>query len=86
MRIKGAWYGAMGRWRAKDKLEAEIRNTGTVSGKRFIFRFQGGRMTLSGDSTYPDVGGLCDPLMPEVTFRLTEGDIDTKTRMYWEPN
>ncbi len=85
-RIKGAWYGTMGRWRAKDKLEAEIRNTGTVSGKRFIFRFQGGRMTLSGDSTYPDVGGLCDPLMPEVTFRLTEGAIDTKTRMYWEPN
>lgn len=77
-------FGAIGRWRAKDKLEIELRNTRTVSGKRFVFHFAKTALTLTADSTYPDVGGLCDPLTPEMHFTLEEGEVHTKTRMYWE--
>lgn len=82
--VNGAPYGAIGRWRAKDKLEVELRNTRMVSGKRFVFQFKGSQLILTADSTYPDEGGLADPLTPEMRFALAEGEVNTKTKMYWE--
>ena len=82
--INGVPYGAIGRWRAKDKLEVEIRNTKMVSGKRFVFSFSKTALTLTADSTYPDVGGLSDPLTPDMHFVLEDGEVHTKTKMYWE--
>ncbi len=82
--VNGVPYGANGRWRAKDKLEVELRNTRMAGGKRFVFRFAGDKMTVSADSTMPEIGGLGDPLTPEITFTLESGEVSTKTRMYWE--
>lgn len=82
--IGGAPYGAVGGWRARDKLEMELRDTRTASGKRFIFQFAGDRLTITADSTIPEVGGLADPLTPEVRLTLAEGAVSTKTKMYWE--
>ncbi len=82
--INGVPYGANGRWRAKDKLEIELRNTRMAGGKRFVFQFTGNKMTVNADSTMPEVGGLADPLTPEMVFTLKEGEVNTKTKMYWE--
>lgn len=82
--INGVPYGANGRWRAKDKLEIELRNTRMAGGKRFIFQFAGDKMTVNADSTMPEIGGLADPLTPEMTLTLEAGEINTKTKMYWE--
>lgn len=78
-------YASIGRFRAKNKLEAEFRDTRMVSGKRFVFEFTEDGMTLNADSTYPDVGGLADPLTPEMHFRLIKGAVSTSTQMYWQP-
>ncbi len=83
-RINGVLYGANGRWRAKDKLEVEIRNTRAVAGKRFTFQFAGDKLTLTADSTIPEIGGLGEPAQPALTFTLEEGEVSTKTKMYWE--
>lgn len=85
-RVGGVLYGANGRWRAKDKLEMEIRNTRTVAGKRFVFQFAGDKLTITADSTIPEIGGLGEPLMERLTFTLKEGEVSTKTKMYWEVN
>ncbi len=82
--IKGAPYGANGSWRAKDKLEVELRNTRMAGGKRFLFQFFREKMSLNADSTCPEVGGLGDPLTQEITFTLQDGEVSTKTKMYWE--
>ncbi len=82
--IGGAPYGANGRWRAKDKLEIELRNTRMTGGKRFVFQFSGDKMIVNADSTMPEAGGLGDPLTPEMTFTLENGEVSTKTKMYWE--
>ena len=84
--IGGTTYGANGRWRAKDKLEIELRNARMAGGKRFVFQFAGDKLTLTADSTIPEVGGLADPLPPTLTFTLQEGEVTTHTRMYWEVN
>ncbi len=82
--ISGVLYGANGRWRAANQLEIELRNTRLASGKRFIFRFAGDKMTVTADSTCPEIGGLADPLTPEMTFTLQKGEVSTRTKMYWE--
>lgn len=82
--VGGVPFGANGRWRARDELEVELRDTRMAGGKRFIFRFAGEKMTLTADSTIPEVGGLSDPLTPEMTFTLKDGEVSTKTKMYWE--
>lgn len=61
-------YWSVARWRAHNKLEAEIRNTTTCSGTRFLFTFNGEVLTLSMDSTIPMQGGLGDEIRPEITF------------------
>lgn len=80
----GTVFGANGRWRARNKLEVEIRNTRMVSGQRLLFQFDGGKLTLSGDMTLPESGGLAGNPLPPVTLTLREGDVNTKTKMYWE--
>ena len=85
-RVNGILFGANGRWRAKDKLEFEARNTRAVAGKRLVFQFTGDKLRITGDSTVPEIGGLGEPLMNELTFTLKEGEVSTKTKMYWEVN
>ncbi len=85
-RVNGALYGANGRWRAKDKLEIEARNTRAVAGKRFIFQFTGDKLKITSDSTIPEIGGLGEPLMEALTFTLKEGEVSTRTKMYGEVN
>lgn len=82
--IGGVPYGANGRWRAKDKLEVELRNTRMAGGKRFVFQFTRDKLIVNADSTCPEAGGLGDPLTPEMTFTLQEGEVSTRTKMYWE--
>ena len=85
-RVNGVLYGANGRWRAKDKLEIEMRNTRAVAGKRFVFQFAGDKLRVTADSTIPEIGGLGEPLMKPLSFTLKEGEVSTKTKMYWEVN
>ena len=82
--LGGLSYAACGGWRARNKLEVEIRCNRYASGKRFIFAFDGAALTLTGDATVPEVGGLADPLIPEVRFTLSQGEVNLKTRQYWE--
>ena len=84
--IDGVPYGANGAWRAKDKLEVHLRSARLAGGKRFVFHFAGSKLAVSADSTIPEIGGLADPLTPTYTFTLREGEINTKTKMYWEVN
>ena len=85
-RVNGVLYGGNGRWRAKDKLEMELRNTRTVAGKRFVLQFAGDKLYITADSTIPEIGGLGEPLMETISFTLQEGEVSTKTKMYWEVN
>ena len=55
-----------------------------AGGKRFVLQFQGDKLILNADSTIPEAGGLADPLTPEYSFTLKAGDVNTKTKMYWE--
>lgn len=82
--VNGVPYGANGNWRAHDKFEVEIRNTTMAGGKRFIFRFNENKLTVSVDSTMPTFGGLADDLVPDMTFTRAEGEVTTKEKMYWE--
>ena len=49
-----------------------------------MLQFQGDKLILNADSTIPEAGGLADPLTPEYSFTLKAGDVNTKTKMYWE--
>lgn len=84
--IGGTLYGANGSWRAKDKLELHLRNARMAGGKRFVFQFTGDKLLVTADSTIPEIGGLADPLTPAFTFTLSQGEVNTRTRMYWEVN
>ncbi len=81
--IRGVPYGANGRWKP-GALEVELRNTRMATGKRFTFRFGETSMTLTAESTFASEGGLNDEPMPEMTFALADGEVTTKTKMYWE--
>lgn len=82
--VDGVPYGANARWRAHDTIEVEIRNIRMAGGKRFLLQFGGDKLTLNGDSTMPQAGGLGDPLTPTYTFALADGEVSTRTKMYWE--
>lgn len=66
--IDGTLFGACGFWRTIDTLEIEFRNTCMISGKRFLLRFNKESLTVSADSTIPDVGGLADRLTQTIHF------------------
>lgn len=82
--VGGVPYGANGSWRSHNKLEVELRNTTMASGKRFVFRFEGSKLTVNADSTMPTYGGLAGELTPEMIFTCTDGEVSTKAKMYWE--
>lgn len=82
--IHGVPYGANGRWKPGGALEIELRDTRRATGKRFTFRFGESSMVLSAESTFPMEGGLNDEPTPEMTFTLADGEVTTKTKMYWE--
>lgn len=82
--VDGTLYGINSSWRGRGKLAAEVRNTRLAGGRRLLFTFGGNTMTLTGESTIPEEGGLAGEPMPQVTFTLAGGDVDTKTKLYWE--
>lgn len=84
--VNGTVYGTNAAWRSFDTLEVQIRNTGMVSGRRFLFRFGGSRLTVTATPTLPERYGLGELEQREMSFTLTEGEVSTRTRMYWEVN
>lgn len=70
--LSGKTYGGVGHWRGESRFEAEIRCAEAVSGKRFIFDFADGSLTLSVDSTLPAAGGLADD--GYAVHRFTRGE------------
>lgn len=61
-------------------------NTRMVRGKRFLFKFSGSRLNVTGTPTLPEPMSLGDVENSELSFELAEGEVNTKTRMYWEVN
>lgn len=84
--ISGVPFGANSTWRAHDTLEVQLRNTRTAAGKRFLFTFKGSGLHVTASSTVPEQQGLGNLVLPEMSFTLGQGEISTKTRMYWEVN
>lgn len=66
--VCGEPFAANARWRAQNKLEAEIRNLNTCNGTKFLFVFTENGMSVTADRTLPSSGGLCDPVLPEMAF------------------
>ena len=84
--VHGIPFGANASWRSRDALEIQLRNTQMATGRRFLFRFAGDQLDIIAESTLPEPAGLGDLSLPALTFTLSEGEINTKTRMYWEVN
>lgn len=84
--VDGVPFGANSCWRTHDTLEVQLRNTRLTAGKRLLFTFQGTKLQITASSTLPEIMGLGDLPVPEMRFTLKEGEIGTKTRMYWEVN
>lgn len=84
--VHGVPFGVNSRWRAHDTLEVHIINTGMVMGKRLLLKFSGGGLHLSATPTLPEAGSLGDLKLPELDFELAGGEVNTRTRMYWEVN
>ncbi len=84
--VDGTPFGVNAAWRQRDVLEVQIRNTRRASGRRFLFHFAGTGLTVTASSTLPEPFGLGEGPAPEMRFTLKEGDVSTKTRMYWEVN
>ena len=83
--LSGTVFGANSRWRTRDELEVGgAQHPAWPAGGELIFRFDAQGLTLSGSPTLPEEGGLTGPAMPTVAFRLEEGSVNTKTKMYWE--
>ncbi len=78
--LEGTVLGANGRWRNRNTLEVEVRNTRMVSGQRMLFQFAGDKLTVSGDITLPDNGGLAGKCLEPVAFTLREGETAPKPR------
>ena len=81
--VNGVPYGANGCWKGGNQLEVEFRNTTKVTGKRVTFTFDEKKLTVTALSTQPE-GGLNDDPTPELSFTLSEGETETKGKMYWE--
>ena len=84
--IGGVPFGANACWRSYDTLEVQLRNTRTVAGRRFLFTFSGASLRVTASSTLPEPQGLGNLPLPKLEFALQDGEISTKTRMYWEVN
>ena len=84
--IGGTPYGANSAWRRADVLEVEMRNSRMATGKRFRFHFTGDRLEVEADSTLPEPAGLGELDKPQLRFRLDDGQVNTRTRQYWEVN
>ena len=82
--IDGTLFGANGSWRAHNKLEVEIRNTRMTTGLVLVLEFNGSQLTLHSDLTTPEKGGLAGAAPASMTLTLQSGEINTKTKMYWE--
>jgi len=67
-------FAANARWRAQDKLEAEIRNLQTCTGTRFLFCFTENGMTITADRTLPSSDALADPVLPDMFFNAKSGN------------
>ncbi|WP_322174870.1 serine hydrolase domain-containing protein [Acutalibacter caecimuris] len=83
---EGAPFGANACWRQRDVLELQLRNVRHATGRRFLFHFAGDKLTLTACSTLPEPFGLGEQHAPAMSFTLREGDVNTRTRMYWEVN
>ena len=77
-------FGASGGWLAHNKLVVEVRNTRMTTGLLLTFLFEGDKLTVFSDLTIPERNGLAGLPPAPVTFTLPEGEIHTKTKMYWE--
>ena len=84
--VDGVPYGVNSAWRERDALEVHLRNTRMAAGRRFLFRFAGSRLTVTASPTLPEPAGLGELSLPELRFTLKEGEVSTRTRMYWEVN
>ena len=82
--IDGTVFGANGAWRAHDRLEVEIRNTRMSTGLVLTLEFTGSKLTLHSDLTIPERGGLAGAAPAPMTLARESGEINTKTKMYWE--
>ncbi len=82
--VHGVPFGANSSWRAHDTLEVHLVNTKVVMGKRFLFKFSGSELTVTGTPTLPETMSLGDVQSSELRFELSEGEINTKSRMYWD--
>ena len=82
--IDGDVFGANGGWLAHNKLVVEVRNTRMTTGLLLTFLFEGDKLTVLSDLTIPERNGLAGLPPAPVTFTLPEGEIHTKTKMYWE--
>lgn len=84
--VHGVPFGANSTWWAHDILEVHLVNTRMVMGKRFLFKFNGSKLQVTGTPTLPEPMSLGDLKLSELSFGLAEGEVNTKTRMYWEVN
>ena len=85
--IGGTTYGANGRWRAKDKLEIELRNARMAGGKRFVFQFAGGQADPSPQTPLsPRSAAWQTPCPPPSPSPSRRGRSPPTHRMYWEVN
>lgn len=84
--VHGVPFGANSSWRAHDTLEVHLVNTRMVRGKRLLFRFSGTVLQLTGTPTLPEAMSLGDVGVSGLSFELADGEVNTKTRMYWEVN
>lgn len=84
--VRGVPFGANSCWRAHDTLEVHLVNTKMVMGKRFLLKFSGSELHITGTPTLPEPMSLGDVKFSELDFALAEGEVNTKTRMYWEVN
>lgn len=82
----GVPYGANSSWRGRDDLEIHLRNTRMAAGRRFLFHFAGNKLTVTASPTLPEPRGLGELEQLELSFTLKEGEVSTRTRMYWEVN
>ena len=51
-----------------------------------LLPFAGSRLTVTASPTLPEPAGLGELSLPELRFTLKEGEVSTRTRMYWEVN
>ncbi|RKJ42006.1 class C beta-lactamase-related serine hydrolase [Acutalibacter sp. 1XD8-33] len=84
--INGIPFGANASWRSRDVLEVQLRNIRMATGRRLLLHFAGDKLTITDESTLPEPVGLGDLPAPALVFTLSEGSVNTKTRMYWEVN